>query len=126
LIDLYPTLAALCELPDRDGLEGHSLETLLKRPDAPWPHAAVTSFHPNNHAIRSERWRYIHYADGSEELYDHRTDPHEWHNLAGKPEYAAVIAEHKKRLPKVNLPVFRKRRAVVPDEASSRGARRVY
>ncbi|MCS5629820.1 MAG: hypothetical protein NZ744_03240, partial [Pirellulaceae bacterium] len=31
---------------------------------------------------------YIRYEDGSEELYDHRVDPDEWTNLAGKPKHA--------------------------------------
>jgi hypothetical protein len=52
--------------------------------------------------VRSERWRYIRYADGSEELYDHRSDPHEWTNLARDPRYEKEIAEHGRWLPKVN------------------------
>jgi arylsulfatase A-like enzyme len=52
-----------------------------------------------NHAVRSDRWRYIRYSDGSEELYDHSRDPWEWTNLAAQPEYAEVIDEHKKWLP---------------------------
>ncbi len=54
--------------------------------------------------MRSERWRYIRYADGSEELYDHRRDPNEWTNLARDQRYARVIREHARWLPKVNLP----------------------
>ena len=42
-----------------------------------------TDYRPQ--AIRSERWRYIHDADDSEELSDMQADPNEWHNLAGKP-----------------------------------------
>jgi arylsulfatase A-like enzyme len=53
-----------------------------------------------NHAVRTERWRYIQYSDGTEELYDHENDPWEWTNLAGSPDYVKVIAEHKKWLPK--------------------------
>jgi arylsulfatase A-like enzyme len=52
-----------------------------------------------NHAVRSDRWRYIRYSDGSQELYDHSKDPWEWTNLATQPEYAEVIDEHKKWLP---------------------------
>jgi choline-sulfatase len=64
---------------------------------------AITSHNQGNHGVRSERWRYIRYADGSEELYDMQSDPR-MDNLAGKPEYAAVIAEHRRWLPKIDEP----------------------
>ena len=54
--------------------------------------------------MRSERWRYIRYADGSQELYDHRADPHEWTNLASDPRYADVLHEHARWLPSRNAP----------------------
>ena len=54
---------------------------------------ALTTHGRNNHAVRTERWRYIRYADGSEELYDHDADPLEWKNLAGDAKYAAVKKE---------------------------------
>ncbi len=104
LIDLYPTLIELCNLPGRKGLEGVSLTPLLNNPQAKWDRPAITTFGPNNHAIRSQNWRYIRYADGSEELYDHRTDPDEFENLAGLPRYATIVSEHAKWLPKVNVP----------------------
>ncbi|MFO1021277.1 MAG: sulfatase-like hydrolase/transferase [Planctomycetales bacterium] len=110
LLDLYPTLIDLCQLPPRTDLEGHSLQPQLKDAQAtrPWP--AITSHNQGNHTIRSQHWRYIRYADGSEELYDHRTDPNEWHNLASQKElaivkeHAAVIAEHRRWLPTVDNP----------------------
>jgi hypothetical protein len=46
----------------------------------------------------------IHYADGSEELYDHRKDSGEWTNLAANPEYASMVERMRKWLPKVNVP----------------------
>ena len=52
--------------------------------------------------MRSEHWRYISYADGSQELYDMRKDPHEWTNLASDPRFAAVIEEHRKWMPKTS------------------------
>ena len=52
-----------------------------------------------NHAVRTERWRYIRYHDGGEELYDHSNDPWEWTNLAGGAEHAAVIGELRALLP---------------------------
>ena len=55
-----------------------SLLPLLKNPKADWEHVAISTLGQNNHAVRDQRWRYIRYADGSEELYDHQTDPNEW------------------------------------------------
>ena len=65
-----------------------------------WP--AITTHNHDNHGVRSEHWRFIQYADGSQELYDMRKDPNEWNNLAHDSKYAEVIAEHKKFLPKEN------------------------
>jgi arylsulfatase A-like enzyme len=104
LLDLYPTVNELSGLPDKKGLEGHSLVKLLKNPKAEWPWPAITTHCQNNHTVRSAHWRYIRYADGSEELYDERSDPNEWKNLANDPRYSKVILEHKRWLPKVNLP----------------------
>src|SRR5690606_16707978 len=63
---------------------------------------AITTHNHDNHGVRSEDWRYIVYADGSEELYDMRKDPNEWTNLAGDSRFAEVIREHRRWLPKVN------------------------
>ena len=82
-----------------------SLAPQLKDAAAKRERPAITSHNPGNHGIRSERWRYIRYADGSEELYDLQNDPHEWTNLAGQPGHAAIIARHKKWLPKLDVPL---------------------
>lgn len=102
LLDIYPTLIDLCDLPARDGLEGHSLLPQLTDPSTrrPWP--AITTHNHDNHSVRSENFRFIQYADGSEELYDCRKDPHEWDNLIDDPTYAEVAEEHRLWLPKVN------------------------
>jgi arylsulfatase A-like enzyme len=104
LLDIYPTLIDLAGVSKRDDLEGISLVPQLKDAATTRERPAITSHNQGNHGIRSERWRYIHYADGTEELYDMKADPNEWHNLAGKAEFAAVIAEHRKWLPKIDLP----------------------
>jgi len=78
---------------------------LLEDPKADWEHVAISTLGQNNHAVRDERWRYIRYADGSEELYDHHIDPNEWNNLAAgspTPSHAKVIARLKMHLPKTN------------------------
>ncbi len=99
LLDIYPTLGDLAGLPAQPGLEGHSLAPQLEDPQAPraWP--AITTHNHDNHGIRTENWRYIHYADGSEELYDMINDPHEWNNLAGDPEHLAALEEHRRMMP---------------------------
>ena len=103
LLDIYPTLADLCGLPIGEQLEGRSLRPLLKDPEAAWDRPVITTHGRNNHAVRSERWRYIRYYDGGEELYDHESDPMEWTNLAGDPKYAEVKKELAARLPKINV-----------------------
>ena len=102
LLDIYPTLAELAGLPIPKHVEGRSLTPLLGNPEADWPYAVVTTQRRNNHAVRSERHRYIRYDDGSEELYDHASDPLEWKNLAGDAAYNAIKMKLAKWLPKVN------------------------
>ena len=104
LLDMYPTLVELCGLTPRNDLEGISLVPQLQNAEAKRERPAITSHNQGNHGIRSERWRYIRYADGSEELYDHQDDPHEWTNLAGNPKYAAIIEEHRRWLPRIDRP----------------------
>ena len=114
LIDLYPTLVDYCHLPEspnRDGnqkeLDGFSMIPLLKDPEAGhWvgPKLALTAVcsqqklekdqagpvDQQHYSARSERYRYILYRTGEEELYDHRYDPYEWFNLADDPGYAEM------------------------------------
>ena len=107
---IYPTLIELCGLTPKKELEGKSFVSLLKNPQAKWDLPAITTYERNNHSVRSERWRYIRYHDGGEELYDHSNDEMELHNLAGKPEFAKIKQEHAQWLPKVNAPDSPKRR----------------
>lgn len=102
LLDLYPTLVELCGLPPPPGLEGHSLMPQLKNARAKrrWP--AITTHNVGNHAVRSERWRYIRYAEGSQELYSLRTDPNEWTNTVANPKLAKVVRDHARWLPRTN------------------------
>jgi choline-sulfatase len=104
LLDIYPTLVQLCGLPSQIGLEGHSLAPQLKDPKTPrrWP--AVTSHNQGNDTVRTEHWRYIRYADGSEELYDHRNDPNEWTNLVAQAQFAAVKQDLARWVPKSPAP----------------------
>lgn len=103
-IDLFPTLNELCSLPAIASLDGASLVPLLKNPSLEWGRPALTTHGQGNHAVRSQRWRYIRYTDGGEELYDHGSDPNEWHNLASKPEFISIKADLAKSLPKTDAP----------------------
>lgn len=85
LVDLFPTLNELCELPPVEGLDGVSLVPLLEDPAAKIDRVAVTEFRKGNASVRSDRYRYIRYREGGEELYDHRRDPNEWRNLMKEP-----------------------------------------
>ena len=103
LLDIYPTLVELCALkPTPQTLEGRSLSTLMSAPEKETGHSVISTQGKGNHAVRCARYRYIRYADGAEELYDHRTDPNEWHNLAGKPELTDVKQRLAAQLPALN------------------------
>jgi arylsulfatase A-like enzyme len=102
LIDVYPTLVELAGLPKRDGIDGRSLVPLLENPDRDWDRPVVMTYGYRNHAVQTSRWRYIEYHDGTAELYDHENDPHEWTNLATRPEHQAVLRDLRSSLPKIN------------------------
>jgi arylsulfatase A-like enzyme len=99
LIDIYPTLVELCQIPHSNQLDGLSLAPLLHDPAATRERPVLVSHGRGNYAIRDENYRYIRYADGSEELYDHRVDSHEWNNLADRQEQNDVKARLSKWLP---------------------------
>ncbi|MGD8810128.1 MAG: sulfatase [Gammaproteobacteria bacterium] len=106
LMDIYPTLAELAGLEVPEYVEGRSLVPLLRDPDSQWDTPAVTTYGFDNHAVRSEKFRYIRYADGTEELYDSLEDPNEWHNLADEPQYRRVKRELARWLPEENAPAL--------------------
>lgn len=104
LLDVFPTLAEIASLPAPAGLDGRSLVALLRDPKVSWPYPAIMTHGPGNHAVRDERWRYIRYADGTEELYDHANDPDEWTNLAGRSDATDVVVRLKKWIPTKSAP----------------------
>ena len=88
LVDLYPTLVEMCGLPPpAHQLSGESLAPFFRTEDYRKATPAFITWRKGNDSVVDERWRYIRYDDGTEELYDHSTDPNEWVNLAGDPRW---------------------------------------
>ena len=116
LIDLYPTLLELCQLPadttkSAKGrpLDGHSLVPLLRTPQGDWdgPKAVLTALYKwaqhydpgtQSYSLRTRDWRYIRYESGEEELYHCADDPHEWTNLAQQGEHAERLESFRRQL----------------------------
>jgi arylsulfatase A-like enzyme len=104
LQDIYPTLVDLAGLELPEHVEGRSLVPLLQDPAMEWDHPTLSTFGYKNHAVVSDRYKYIRYSDGSEELYDVREDPNEWTNLATESGYDAVKRDLAAYLPDFDAP----------------------
>ncbi|HUV63884.1 MAG TPA: sulfatase [Sedimentisphaerales bacterium] len=106
LLSLFPTLTELAGLPHKADNDGPSIVPLLSRPQADWPYVAVTYLaEPGSYGLSAERWRYIHYANGDEELYDCHTDPYEWVNLIGSAAHTAELEKLRARCPRTFAPL---------------------
>jgi arylsulfatase A-like enzyme len=100
LIDLYPTLIDLCNLPTQHSMDGISLFPTLLNPESASDRDLFIPFHERgSYAVVNEHWRYIFYRDNTEELYNLKEDPDEWFNLAGDEQYQPVIDQLKKAVP---------------------------
>ncbi|MEO1912413.1 MAG: hypothetical protein ABGW98_01045, partial [Myxococcales bacterium] len=93
----------------KEQIEGRSLAPLLEDPSRDWPWPSITTYGSGNHTARDERWRYIRYHDGSEELYDHESDPMEWTNLASAAQHVDVKQRLASALPRANAERIRGR-----------------
>lgn len=102
-LDLYATLAELCNLPRPPEIMGQSLAPLLRNPKASWNHPAfnVTVYQGKlGKSVRTERWHYVEWDDGKAGamLCDSVKDPHELKNLVTDPSYAKTVTDMKKLL----------------------------
>ena len=121
LVDIYPTLCDLVSLPKPKHLDGESLLPLLKDPTAKRTRPALTASGEGDEAslaVRTDRWRYIVHFDGSEELYDHSTDPNEWKNLARNADQESTVKQLFSHVPHQWTSPFRKMTEVKVDSAA--------
>lgn len=109
LVDLYPTLTKACKVPAPNNLQGQDLQPMLVDPTTKGRGWAISQVKRGGkpavfgYTIRTPDWRYTQWGENGskgEELYDHRSDPSEWTNLADKPEQAAVVADLKQKIAK--------------------------
>ena len=102
LIDMYPTFVDMCGLPQpHQKLEGESIAATLADPATAQDRSVyLPHMNPGEYAIINRNWRYIRYGEDGEELYDVQADPHEWTNLAGRPEHDSLKAQMRALAPK--------------------------
>ncbi len=102
-LDIYPTVLDLLNIKKPTSLEGESLMPLLKSANAIKKTPAVVTYPRGSYSINTEEWNYIKYKDGSEELYNHKTDLKEFKNLAKDPKYASIMKDFQKYIPQDHL-----------------------
>lgn len=100
LVDVYPTLVDYCKIqkPIHE-LSGKSMVPIFQDADYEWNRPGLTFYGANYSSVRSNRYRYIQYPDGSEELYDHENDPYEYKNLANDPKFSTIKKELSGNIP---------------------------
>lgn len=105
LASLFPTLTELTGVASVPAADAPSLVPLLSDPSADWPHVAVTDTGvPGRFTVSADRFQYIRYEDGSEELYDIDADPYEWTNLANDLAYDDQLVAMRRRSPATFAP----------------------
>jgi N-acetylglucosamine-6-sulfatase len=104
-IDLAPTFAQLAST-QAPGADGVSLLPLLEETATTWrsdflvEHWNARTTVPTYCGVRNDRYLYVQYATGEEELYDLSSDPYELENLAAStdPEVQEVRSQMHTRL----------------------------
>ena len=96
LIDIFPTACEIVDLQSPSTVQGTSLMTILKKPTKQVKKSAL-SFVKKGTSMRTEKWAYMKYKDGSEELYDMQEDPKQFNNLASAGSKLIVLKKLRKQ-----------------------------
>ena len=98
LLDVYPTLIEMTNLPKNENVEGESIYNIVKNPNEEVKEFVLTSKDDGLHSLRNKNYRYTVYPDGFEELYDHRIDSNEWTNIASNSKNKLILKEFRNEL----------------------------
>ena len=98
LMSMYPTLCKLAGIDVPFHVDGLDIRKLLQFPDSSWDKLALSTIEYGNHAVVSDRYRYIRYYDGTEEFYDHDNDPNQYNNLAEETQLGGQYYEIKQEM----------------------------
>jgi iduronate 2-sulfatase len=137
MVDLYSTLAELCELPIPADQEGSSLVPLLEKPNIAWKKAAFAQVRrvdrqgdsdtTMSDAVRTTKYHYNNWGIFGEELYDIVIDPDEFTNQVTNPAYAIILDSMRALLAKnwqnVLPPAYPKRTFYRDNDGDSYGIR---
>ena len=90
LVDLFPTACEMVGVQIPSSVQGSSLLPILKNPKKKVKNSAL-SFTPKGTSMRTEKWAYMKYKDGAEELYDMKNDPKQFKNLVLNNHYSPIL-----------------------------------
>ena len=97
LLDIYPTLCDLIDVPVPESVEGRSLLPILQDPTAKVRDTLFFAYRDLQRSVRDEQYKLIEYVvegQRTTQFFDLQADPWELRDLSDDPEYA----EHRARL----------------------------
>ena len=105
LINVYKTIADYTGVQIPDYVDGESLVPIVNDASLKLEKPTIIVWGRGNYSVRTKQYRYTRYFDGGEELYNHKTDPNEWKNLAADTNYDTLKKELNSHLPKQEKPM---------------------
>jgi arylsulfatase A-like enzyme len=99
-VDLLPTLCDYAGIEPPKGLPGRSVRGIVERGSQQGWREDLAIECSDSRCLRTRRYKYVIFEgqDLREMLIDMEKDPGEMTNLAANPKFAAVLADHRRRL----------------------------